>query len=102
MLQPTNRTFRDTETGEEFTLYMHSETHEYALIKDEKSKGLNPEECCLGTRINGWYLSAHSGVTIKINNKKIVKIAMGEFYNLKEDEIITHKKYNGFKRFSKV
>lgn len=47
-------------------------------------------------------ICAHTGVTIKLNNKKTIKLDMGEFYNMKEGEVITHKKYIGFDKFIKV
>lgn len=93
---PTQRTFRDIETGEYFRLYEHPERHTFKLISDG-SKKFAP-----GTEVNGFYICAHCGVDIKINSQKIVNLDMGSFYNLKEGEKITHKKFFMQKRFSKV
>lgn len=92
----TQRTFEDVETGEIFALYMHPETHEYKLISDGSNK------LAAGAEVNGFYISAHSGITIKINGKRQMFIDRGQFYNLKEGETITHKKYVGFSKFTKA
>ena len=96
---PTQRTFTDTETKDVFRLYANEDFSKYKLISDPTKK---PMEMAGGTEVNGFYISAHTGVTIKLNSVKTVKIGMGEFYNLKEGEVITHRKYTGFKRFTKV
>ncbi len=98
-MNPTQRTYTDTETGDKFRLYMNSEGNKYALITDGSD---NPEAPAKGSKVNGFYLCAFTGVTIKINNKKLVKMANGEFYNLKEGETVTHKKFIGFKKFTKT
>lgn len=90
----TKRSFKDVEDKEVFVLY--TETNgDYALISD------GSEKYAKGTQVNGFYICAHCGVSIKINNTKIVKLSQGEFYNLKEEEKITHKKFLGFKNFTK-
>ena len=102
MYRPTQRTFRDCETQEEFRLYMHDTKHCYKLIKDVSSKNL-----AAGTEVNGFYIAAHTSLDLKLNTKKIVHIDRGEFYNLKqnEDGVIeqpTHIKYCGFEKFTKI
>lgn len=96
MLQKTQRSFKDVESSEIFNLFMDSDTHEFKLISDGSKKYAKR------TEVNGFYICAHTSCTIKINGKKQVELPMGKFYNLKEGEKITHKKYCGFKRFSKA
>ena len=93
----TNRIFTDIEDNEKFRLYVNETTHEYKLELEGKS-----EKYAQGTSVNGFYICAHCGVTLKINGKKQIYLPMGTFYNLKENEIITHKKFTGFKKFTKV
>ena len=95
-LTKTQRTFKDVENNEVFALYMDNENHEYSLISEGSKKYAK------GTEVNGFYICAHTGASIKINNSKIISLPMGTFYNLKENEVITHKKYTGFTKFTKV
>ena len=98
----TNRTFTDIETNKIFSLYQDSDTKNFKLIYDN-SDVQKSNDLANGTTVNGWYLSAHTGVTIKLNNKKEVVIPSGYFYNFKENEKATHKKYTGLqKRFTKI
>lgn len=90
MMNPTQRTYTDIETGEIYTLYSDDRTHQICLIAES------------GKKPKGFYICAHSGMTIKIDNKKQIELTNGTFYNVKEGERITHKKYIGFKRFSKL
>ena len=92
----TERTFSDVEDGEKFVLHTHAQTHDFYLISDGSEKHAK------GTEANGFYISAHSPVQIKINGKKVISLNTGQFYNLKEGEEITHKKFAGFKKFTKV
>ena len=97
----TNRTFTEVETKEVFVLFTSHDASKYHLISD------GSKELAKGTSINGFYISAHTPQTIRLNTGKEVKLNTGEFYNLKEDENgiieeVTHKKYAGFKRFTKV
>jgi hypothetical protein len=91
----TKRSFIDIEDKEVFVLYQES-NDSFRLISD------GSEKYAKGTEVNGFYICAHCGVTIKINNKKQITLPMGTFYNLKENEVITHKKYTGFDKFTKV
>ena len=94
-LQKTQRTFKDIEDNENFNLYIDNEKHNYALISEGSEKYAN------GTSVNGFYICAHTSVDIKINNSKVINLPTGYFYNIKEGERITHKKFCGFKKFTK-
>lgn len=96
-MQPTQRTFTNVETNQTCRLYTSNDASKYHLIYEGQ-----PKEIADGSEVNGFYLAAHTGVTIKINNKKIVFISSGQFYPLKEGEKVTHKKYVGFNKFTKV
>jgi len=96
MKHQTQRTFTDIETGEIFELYMDSDTHEYFLHAE------GSENLARGSEVNGFYICAHTSSDVKINGKKIVHLPSGSFYNLKEGEQITHRKFCGFTRFQKV
>lgn len=88
-MRPTQRTYTDIETNEEFILYSDDTTGRNALMNNNKT-------------VKSGYICAHSGVEIKLNTKKVIKLDRGTFYNLKQDEQVTHKKYLGFKRFTKI
>ncbi len=94
----TNRIYTDVETKHPFRLWMDNADN-YYLIADKPKSEQSPAE---GTQINGFYICAHTGITIKINSKKTVKLNTGEFYNMKEGEAITHKKFIGFQKFTKL
>ena len=96
-LTETNRTFIVVETGYKTRLCTSNDASKYYLIFEGQ-----PEKIANGSEVNGFFLAAHSGVEIKINNRKIVKVPMGYFYSLKENEVITHKKYDGFSKFTKI
>ena len=99
MIVPTQRVFKDVETGQDFRLYTDDTQSKYQLITEGGNK---PTDYAKGTQVNGFYICAHTGVTIKINGSKEVSLPRGTFYNIKEDEVITHKKFIGFKKFTKV
>lgn len=92
----TNRYFYDIETNEVCDLWMDNITHEFKLVHR------GSEDTVKGSEVNGFYICAHSSVTIKINGKRQVHLQMGTFYHIKEGEKVTHKKYPGFKKFTKV
>lgn len=96
MLLQTKRSYTNVETGELYDLWHDSNTDVYKLI----SPGSN--NLAKGTEANGWYLSTSFDVIIKIDRTKEIELKIGQFYNLKEGEKVTHKKYLGFKRFSKA
>ena len=96
-MQATQRTFKDVETGYNFRLYTSQDASKYHLIAEGQH-----DKMADGCEVNGFYISSHTGVTIKINNSKLVKLNTGQFYNLKEDEKITHKKFVGFSKFTKI
>lgn len=97
ILQQTSRIFTDVETGYKTRLYTSLDSSKYHLIYEGQ-----PEKVADGSEVNGFFIAAHSGIEIKINGSKEINVPMGYFYNLKENEIITHKKYAGFTIFTKL
>ena len=97
-MTPTNRTYQDVETLESFRLFTNH-AHEYALIHDGGPLSTDPAK---GTEVNGFYISTQSAIVLKLNSKKIISLSAGQFYNLKENEVITHTKREGLTRFSKI
>lgn len=95
MLYKTNKVYKDIETNEKFCLWTDSDTHEFKLISDGSKIHAK------GTTVNGWYLCTFDNVTIKINNTRVIKLKQGTFYNMKEGETITHKKFAGQKKMIK-
>lgn len=98
----SKRTYRDVETGERFTLYYEGKDEQTQIaygfhLITEGSKNL-----AKGSEVNGFYLCPFDSCSIKINGEKIVKLSMGEFYNLKEDETITHKRWAGQKEWKEI
>jgi hypothetical protein len=97
----TKRTFINVETQKRFSLYQDEETKNFELIFDTPTD--DPMEHAPGTTINGFYIAAHDDAEIKLNKKKIVKVPRGTFYNLKEGEKITHRRFTALKmNFRKV
>jgi hypothetical protein len=93
----TQRTFIDVETGFICRLYTSLDNSQYHLIYEGQH-----DKIADGSEVNGFYISAHTGVEIKLNTGKKVFIDMGNFYHLKEGEKVVAKKYAGFSRFTKV
>jgi len=87
---PTKRVYIDVETKESFNLCQHHKTQEFKLISNEN------------TIVNSCYLCACTPSTIKLNTGKIINLDNGEFYNLKEKEVVTHRKFCGFTKFTKI
>lgn len=96
-LNATNRTFTDIETGYKTRLYTSLDASKYHLIFEGQQ-----EKIADGCEVNGFFAAIHSGIEIKINGSKKIYIPNGCFYNLKEGEIITHKRYDGFTKFTKA
>ncbi len=101
VIKPTNRVYRNVLTDKPFRLWSNTDTHEFSLIS------VGTETHAKGTTVNGWYLAAHTSMHIKLNTGKIVYLPQGTFYNLVENEQgviekVTHIKYCGFKRFTKI
>jgi len=94
---PTNRIFKNCENGHKCRLYTSQDNSKYHLIYEGQD-----DIIANGTEVNGFYLLAHTGGNVKINGKKQVNIGMGEFYNLKQGEAVTHIKYTGFNKFTKT
>ena len=98
-LVPTQRKYTDHDTKRVYTLYTHPSTHNYELIYDNPKNDL---DFAKGTSVGGFFLCPFDSVSIKLNTGKIVNLGHGEFYKLKENEQVTHKKYAGFAKFRKV
>lgn len=96
-MQATQRTFKDVETGYNFRLYTSQDASKYHLISEGQH-----DKMADGCEVNGFYLSAHTPTDVKVNGSKIVKLDRGEFYNLKEGERVTHRKFCGFSKFTKI
>ena len=96
-MEATQRTFTDIETGYNFRLYTSQDASQYHLIAEGQH-----EKIADGCEVNGFYICAHTGVTIKTNLGSIIKLSPSNFYNFKESEVITYKKFTGFSRFTKI
>ncbi len=95
-MQQTQRTYTDTETGNVCRLYTSLDGSKYHLIYEGQ-----PAQIADGTEVNGFYIAAHTGATIRLNNKKEILVNSGQFYHLKEGEKVTHRKFTGFEKFYK-
>ena len=93
----TQRTYTDIETGYNTRLYTSLDGSKYHLIYEGQHDVIAD-----GSEVNGFYISAHTGAEIKLNTGKKIKLNMGNFYHLKEGEKVTHRKFTGFNRFSKL
>ena len=98
-LVPTQRKYTDHDTKRVFTLYTHPSTHNYELIYDNPKNDLDMAK---GTSVGGFFLCPFDSVSIKLNTGKVINLGYGEFYTLKENEEVTHKKYAGFAKFRKI
>ena len=98
-MTPTNRIFEDIETNSRYRLHVDNDTHAFKLFSEKPLKLDDPGE---GKEVNGFYICAHTGVTIKLNTGKSIALNPLQFYKLKEGEEVTHKKYIGFTKFTKV
>lgn len=98
-MRPTQRSYSDIETNEKWNYQVNDVTGDHCLKMVEYQGEL---ATALGTECHSFYACGFDSVTIKINNKKEVKLSTGDFYTIKEGEKITHKKYAGFKRFTKL
>ncbi len=96
-MTPTQRTYTDVETGYNCRLYTSKDASQYHLIYEGQDNHVAD-----GSEVNGFYLAAHSGVTVKINGRKQINLSNGQFYHLKEGERATHRKFDGFPKFSKL
>ena len=87
-MEPTNRFFTNIETGIKYRLCTSQDNSKYHLMNGNNE-------------VNGFYISAHTGAHIKLNTGKVLFVNSGEFYNLKDGEKVTHRKFIGFSKFSK-
>ncbi len=98
----TERKFRDIETGKVFDLFIDETTKSNYKLIYTSSNLKDSADMANGSEVNGSYIAAGYPMTIKLNSKKIVYLPRGTFYNVKEGEEVTHRKYEGFKRFIKA
>lgn len=96
-MQPTQRTFTNTETGDKTRLYTSLDGSRYHLIYEGQHNKIAD-----GSEVNGFYISAHTGAEIKLNTGKKIFIDRGNFYHLKQGEQVTHRKFIGFSKFTKI
>jgi len=97
MTTPTQRTYTDVETGYNCRLHTSNDASKFHLIYEGQG-----EKIADGSEVNGFYISAHTGAEIKLNTGKKIFVDRGNFYNLKEGEKVTHRKFIGFKKFTKI
>jgi len=96
-MQPTQRTFINCETGFKTRLYTSADSSKYHLIYEGQNNIIAD-----GSEVNGFYIAAHTGAEIKLNTGKKVFVDMSQFYSLKEGEKVTHRKFIGFSKFTKI
>lgn len=96
-MKSTQRTYTDVETGYNTRLYTSLDGSKFHLIYEGQH-----DKIADGSEVNGFYISAHTGAEIKLNTGKKIFIGMGNFYNLKQGEKVTHRKFTGFNKFSKI
>lgn len=94
---PTQRTYTNVETGVNCRLYTFNDASKYHLICEGQ-----PDIIADGCEVNGFYIASHTGAEIKLNTGKKIFVGSGNFYNLKEGEKVTHRKFIGSPRFTKV
>lgn len=98
-MKATARTYTDTETGFICRLYTSNDSSKFHLIYEGNRAENAPTD---GTEVNGFYIAAHTGATIKLNTGKKIFVDSGNFYHLKGGEQATHRKFVGFKTFTKI
>jgi hypothetical protein len=97
MMTPTQRTYTDVETGYNCRLHTSNDLSKYHLIYEGQH-----DIIANGCEVNGFYISAFTPATIRLNTKKEIHLNSGQFYHLKEGEQVTHRKFMGFKKFTKI
>ncbi len=96
-MNPSNRIYTDVENGQRCRLYTSNDASKYHLIYEGQ-----PEQIADGCEVNGFYIAAHTGAMIKTNKGKQIYVNMGQFYNLKEGEQVTHRKFTVMDKFVKI
>ena len=91
-MDKTQRTYTNIETNELYSLYRNPNTDQIALVKQDNGEILREP----------FYACGFDSLTIRLNTKKEINLNSGSFYQLKEDEKVTHRKFAGFNKFSKV
>lgn len=97
-MTPTKRTYTDVETGYNCRLFTSQDASKYHLIYEANG----PEAPADGSEVNGFYIAAHTGATIKTNLGKQIFVNSGQFYCYKAGEQVIARKFVGFNRFTKV
>ena len=95
-MQPTGKIFTNVETGEKVELHMNNYKHTFALFH------LGSETTTAGSKVNGFYLTTTNPLTIKLNNRKVIPLPAMHYYNLKENEEVVKRKYEGMDKFIKA
>ena len=96
-MQATKRVYTDIESGMSCRLYTSNDASKFHLIYEGQNEAIAD-----GSEVNGFYISAHTGAEIKLNTKKKIFVDRGNFYHLKDGEIVTHRKFVGFSKFTKL
>lgn len=96
-MEPSKRIYTNVETGNRYRLYTSNDASKYHLLAEGQL-----EKIADGSEVNGFYIAAHIGAHIKLNTGKTIFVNSGEFYNLKEGEQVTHRKFVGFSKFTKL
>jgi hypothetical protein len=91
MYQPTQRTYRNAETGEYFRMYHHPSTGANKLINETT-----------GREITMFYACAFTGTDVKLNTGEVFNLSSGEFVEQTANRKVTHKKFFIQKRFTKI
>ena len=88
-MSPTQRTYTDIETGKRFRMYTNHDHDIFKLI-------------CDGEEVGRFFACAFDSVTVRLNTGREISLSSGQFCSLKDGELITHKRYAGFKKFTKI
>lgn len=95
---PTNRTFKCSNTKEEYSLFHSKETGGFKLIKTAENGNYEFPKV---TEVNGFEIRAYD-VAYRFEDGKIVNVKNGEFLHLDIENQYTHYKILGtHKRFVK-
>jgi hypothetical protein len=97
-MQPTQRTYTNVETKYKCRIYTSLDGSKFHLIYEDNDSNAPSK----GSEVNGYYIAPHTGATIKLNTGKQIFVNSGEFYNYKEGENATHRKFIGFTKFTKL
>ena len=85
----TQRQFKEVNTGVLYYLHCDQYTNKTHLENDE------------GEQINAYFYNARTTTTVK-TNKRTVSLNVGQFLHIEPGETLTHQKYLGRTKFSKI